>query len=187
MTMAVRPQSPSHDDFSAIPLPADSADLSGSDGVVPGSQPNYHTAMNPFAPSDYGVAHGALVDQSPLAHSARFHEDFDGSQRGSSVLDNVSKDSLQRSDSQASQHSLATSRGGTLRKKASLSRKGSLKRSGSRKSLRAGSVRSLNLGEKEKYGGEDTNSAFYVPIPTSGSPTDVLANRFQGPSYPFCG
>lgn len=57
-----------------------------------------------------------------------------------------------------------------------------MRRSGSRKSLRAGSVRSLNLGDREKYtadGLEDANSAFAVPIPTDGNPTEVLANRFQ--------
>lgn len=49
--------------------------------------------------------------------------------------------------------------------------------------MRAGSVRSLNLGDREKYGAEgadDVNSAFAVPIPTDGNPTDALANRFQG-------
>jgi hypothetical protein len=99
------------------------------------------------------------------------------------VLDGVSEGGglPQRGDSQASQYSVTPTpaRNGTLKKKPSLSRKGSLKRSSSRRSLRSGSVRSLNLGEKEKYGGEDANSAFYVPIPTNGSPTDVLVNRFQ--------
>lgn len=48
--------------------------------------------------------------------------------------------------------------------------------------MRAGSVRSLSLGGREKYndGSEDANSAFAVPIPTDGNPTEVLANRFQG-------
>jgi hypothetical protein len=58
-----------------------------------------------------------------------------------------------------------------------------MRRSGSKRSLRAGSVRSLVLGDKEKYsvdGVEDPNSAFYVPIPTGGNPTEVLAERFQG-------
>jgi hypothetical protein len=44
-------------------------------------------------------------------------------------------------------------------------------------------VRSLVLGDKEKYpvdGDEDMNSAFYIPVPTTGSPTEVLSNRFQG-------
>lgn len=63
-----------------------------------------------------------------------------------------------------------------------------MRRSGSRKSLRAGSVRSLNLGDREKYGAEgadDMNSAFAVPIPTDGNPTDALANRFQCTSCSF--
>jgi hypothetical protein len=49
--------------------------------------------------------------------------------------------------------------------------------------MRAGSVRSLSLGDREKYhseGVDDVNSAFMVPIPTTGNPTEVLANRFQG-------
>lgn len=104
------------------------------------------------------------------------------SQRGSPVPVEVAGGGigLQRSESQMSHNSAAPSRSGTLKKKASLSRKGSLKRSGSRRSLRAGSVRSLNLGDKEKYGSDDANSAFYVPVPTSGNPTEELANRFQG-------
>lgn len=76
------------------------------------------------------------------------------------------------------------SRSSTLKKKPSLSKKASLRRGGSRKSSRAGSVRSMNLGEKEKYGvaQDEANSAFFVPIPTSGNPTEVLAARFQGQS-----
>ncbi|KAL1980383.1 hypothetical protein VTN96DRAFT_4227 [Rasamsonia emersonii] len=179
MTMAAQPQPPSHDGFGSVPLPSDPAHLSRGYGPGSGSRPNSYVA-NSVAPSDYGAAHGGLVDPSPLAHSTRFNEELDASQRGSSLLDGVpSSAGLQRSESQLSHHSLAPSRGGTLKKKPSLSKKGSLKRSSSRKSLRAGSVRSLHLGEKEKYGGEDVNSAFYVPIPTGGSPTDELANRFQ--------
>lgn len=48
--------------------------------------------------------------------------------------------------------------------------------------MRAGSVRSLALGDREKYnvdGDEDMNSAFYIPVPTTGNPTEVLAERFQ--------
>jgi hypothetical protein len=86
---------------------------------------------------------------------------------------------LQRSNSQMSQSATLPSRGGTLKKKASL-RGGALKRSGSRKSSYAGSVRSMKLGEKEKYETEESNSAFYCPVPTSGSPTELLATRFQG-------
>lgn len=45
--------------------------------------------------------------------------------------------------------------------------------------MRAGSVRSL---DRERYGADsvdDINSAFAVPIPTDGNPTETLANRFQ--------
>ena len=90
---------------------------------------------------------------------------------------------LRRSSSQLSHPPpLMPSKGGTLKKKASLRKSGSLKRSSSRRSGRAGSVRSLALGEKEKYSQSDDSfdSVFYTPIPTAGSPTDVLANRFQG-------
>jgi hypothetical protein len=186
MIMAARSQTPSHDDYSAIPVPIDTVYLNGADGIVgSGSRRNSYTAINSFGPPDYGATRGALVDPSPLAHPARFHEEFEDShdQRGSSALDGVSRDGLQRSESQSLQHGLTAPRSGMLRKKPSLSRKGGIMRSNSRRSLRAGSVRSLNLGEKERYGSEDTNSAFYVPVPTSGSPTDVLAYRFQGPFY----
>lgn len=96
------------------------------------------------------------------------------------VADDAYATTLQRSNSQMSQ-SATPSRGGTLKKKASL-RGGSLKRSGSRKSSYAGSVRSMKLGEKEKYESEESNSAFYCPVPTSGNPTELLATRFQGKS-----
>lgn len=52
--------------------------------------------------------------------------------------------------------------------------------------MRAGSVRSLSLGDREKYhtdGSDDVNSAFMTPIPTNGNPTEVLANRFGGGVY----
>lgn len=89
---------------------------------------------------------------------------------------------LPRSNSQLSgTHSGLPSRGGTLKKKASLHKSASLKRTASKRSSYAGSVRSLQLGEKEKYGEtEETNSVFYCPVPTSGNPTELLANRFQG-------
>lgn len=95
---------------------------------------------------------------------------------------------LSRSNTNVSQgETTVPSRGGTLKKKASIKRGASLKRSGSRKSSYAGSVRSIQLGEKEKYEpAEEQNSAFYCPVPTSGSPTDVLADRFQGKVSSSC-
>lgn len=126
--------------------------------------------------------HGAL-DQSQAPHNPRSREELDAASRHS--IDGPA--GVQRSASQMSHvRSPTPSRSGTLRKKASLSKKGSLRRNGSRRSLRAGSVRSLSLGDREKYhvdGTEDVNSAFTVPIPTDGNPTEVLANRFQGMRY----
>lgn len=59
-----------------------------------------------------------------------------------------------------------------------MSRKSSLKRSGSRKSLKAGSIKGVSTADRTED--REYNSAFYTPIPTHGTPTDVLANRFQG-------
>ena len=68
------------------------------------------------------------------------------------------------------------SRSNTLKKQKSLSRKTSLKRSGSRRSLKAGSIKGL---PSDDHNAVDRNSIFHTPIPTSGSPTEILANRFQ--------
>lgn len=167
---------------------------SSSHAPYPNSSHNFYANYNHVKNNNYS-----------LHHTPRFHEDFDAaSQRGSVVLEgpsavqatsasaaNTSTSAtptptpgvLQRSASQMSQSRSATpTRSSTLKKRSSLSKRGSMRRSGSRKSLRAGSVRSLNLGDREKYGAEgadDVNSAFAVPIPTDGNPTDALANRFQ--------
>lgn len=109
------------------------------------------------------------------AYPTRFHEELDTASQHGSVVAGPSKAGVQRSDSQVS----AYSRTGISRKESSLGRKSSLRRSASRRSLRAGSVRSLHLGDREKYVADNFNSAFYVPIPTHGNPTEVLAERFQ--------
>lgn len=186
--MAARPLTPSHDGYGSIPNVNDPTQLNRGYGYQTSSRPNSYLASGTGGPSELNLAaHGGVRDHSPLSHSARFHEDFGASRRGSSLVDGSGgAGDLPRSDSQMSQsHTLTPSRGGTLKKKPSLGKKGSLRKSGSRKSSRAGSVRSMFLGEKEKYssaGGDDPNNAFYVPIPTTGSPTDILANRFQGTS-----
>lgn len=142
------------------------------------------TSSRPLSYAGNSSTHGhGAQDQSPALHNPRTKADLDtGSRRSSVAVDGHV--GVQRSASQMSQvRSPTPSRSGTLRKKASLSKKGSLRRSGSRRSLRAGSVRSLSLGDREKYhvdGSEDVNSAFAVPIPTHGSPTEALADRFQG-------
>lgn len=85
---------------------------------------------------------------------------------------------LPRSNSQLSQsQTYLGSRGGTLKKKSSL------RRSNSKRSSYAGSVKSLRLGEKEKYAETDENmSIFFCPVPTNAVPTQLLADRFQGVS-----
>ena len=123
--------------------------------------------------TDFATSHaqGAPMESSPLSQSAGHQEtDLDTTIDG------------QRPDSQISQsQTLLPSRGGTLKKKGSLKKSGSIRRTASHRSSRAGSVRSLTLGEKEKYAGsEEMKSAFYSPVPTHGNPTELLANRFQG-------
>jgi hypothetical protein len=174
MAMAARPQTPVQDA---------SASYMGSQANDPSvlNRP-YGSLRASSRPSSYAgnssafhYSHGAR-DQSPAPHNPRFKEDFDTASHRSSI----DVPSIQRS---ASQMSGVPTRSSTLRKKASLSKKGSLRRNGSRRSMRAGSVRSLSLGDREKYntdGTEDMNSVFAVPVPTTGNPTEVLANRFQG-------
>ena len=116
---------------------------------------------------------GAPHDTSALSNAGDMQDDSSYKDTGSV---------LQRSNSQMSQsQTMVPSRGGTLKKKASLKKTGSLKRSGSKKSSYAGSVRSMRLGEKERYEpSEEHSSAFYCPVPITGSPTELLAERFQG-------
>ncbi|KAL2865590.1 SLM1 family PH domain-containing protein [Aspergillus lucknowensis] len=175
MAMALRSQTPIQDGFASTLQHQDTPTSPRGNGVRLGSRPSSFAAGG----SSYNVTHGA-VEPSPLAHYGRFHEEFDATSRHGSI---EGSSGLQRSASQMSQSRSATpTRSGTLKKKSSLSKRGSMRRSGSRRSLRAGSVRSLVLGDKEKYavdGDEDMNSVFHIPVPTSGSPTEVLANRFQ--------
>jgi hypothetical protein len=107
----------------------------------------------------------------------RFEEDFDAPTRGTSVIDG---DTHQRSSSRSStlNQGVAPSRSGTLKKKGSVKRTGSLKRSGSRKSIHAGSIRGVTLDDQER-GYDRGDSVFYTPVPTKGSPTEILAERFQ--------
>ncbi|KOS43018.1 hypothetical protein ACN38_g6080 [Penicillium nordicum] len=174
MAMAARPQTPSQDAY-MIPHPNDPGTLSRGYGPRSTlSRPNSFAGT-----SAYHYGSGAL-ESSQVPHNPRFKEDFDTASHRSSVFDSPA--GVQRSASTMSHvRSTTPSRTSTLRKKASLSKKGSLRRNGSRKSMRAGSVRSLSLGDREKYGtdaSDELNSAFISPIPTNGNPTEVLANRF---------
>lgn len=155
----------------AVPAIDDPAQLSKGYG----SSSHLNTDANDFAHVPAAGAHHERV--------GRFEEDFDARTRGSSVLDG---DEPQRSLSRASStlnQGATPSRSGTLKKKASVKRSGSLKRSGSRRSLYAGSIRGVTVdGQEPGYDRED--SVFYTPVPTKGSPTDVLAERFQSEYLP---
>ena len=140
---------------------------------------NSHVTQND---RDYGAHLIAPVATRPT----KFNEEWDASQRGSSIIDGPGPaTNMHRSSSVAgsvnnnvtSDGAAAVSRSNTLKKKASLRRSGSLKRSGSRRSMKAGSVRSLALQATTDH--DEMNSAFYCPVPTAGNPTEVLANRFQ--------
>ena len=175
--MAARSQTPVQDAYGSIPHPNDPILINKGYGPRSSSRPNSWVAGSSSYP-----AHGTLADPSPIPHNARFREELDPTSQRASL--DGSAVGMQRSASLMSRgsRSATPSRSSTLRKKSSLNKRGSVRRSGSKRSMRAGSVRSLNLGDKEKYGvdGDDSNSAFYVPIPTTGTPTDTLANRFQG-------
>ncbi|KAI9052514.1 hypothetical protein LZ554_003858 [Drepanopeziza brunnea f. sp. 'monogermtubi'] len=141
--------------------------------------------------TDFGSAPGVPAASTLLSPSAaqpqyygKFNEEWDASQRGSSLLEggnnnnNKNTNTMQRSDSVMSQgDTLIPSRGGTLKKKASIRKSGSVKRSPSRRSPQAGSMRSLAHQASGDF--DETNSAFYSPVPTTGNPTEILANRFQ--------
>ncbi|EDN08809.1 conserved hypothetical protein [Histoplasma mississippiense (nom. inval.)] len=186
--MAARPQTPLRDAYIAVPNSTELShvnQINGSASVSAAHPTSYMATPGSIVPSDFQVRGVPVQHSTQTPQVSRFHEDM-SSRCGSSVTDGPphNTNNLHRSDSQMSAAvSLAPSRAsGTIKKKPSLSKKGSLRRAGSRRSSRAGSVRSMALGEKEKYGildSDDINSAFYIPIPTSGSPTDVLAARFQ--------
>ncbi|KAF1362422.1 PH domain-containing protein [Lizonia empirigonia] len=138
-----------------------------------GDSSHLNVGVNDFATS--GGQHERL---------GRFEEDFDARTRGSSIIDggdvpqrSASRASSSLRDSALNQGS-TPSRSGTLKKKGFVKRSGSLKRSGSRKSVHAGSIRGVTIDDQE-HGYDREESVFYTPIPTKGSPTDILADRFQ--------
>ncbi|KAI4106254.1 MAG: hypothetical protein L6R37_002236 [Teloschistes peruensis] len=109
-------------------------------------------------------------------------QELHSSQRDSTLVDSGVAGDMRRSSSTMSQsHTLTPSRGGTLKKKKSLSRKGSVKRSGSRRNSYAGSIKGLDVGDSQydAVDDEQMHNAFFKPVPTTGSPTEILANRFQ--------
>lgn len=147
----------------------------------PSSRPvSYIGTHHTDAPSNYDHPSSYPNDPGAMSQTGLLHDGDAMTGEGAAVLP--------RSNSQMSgSQSLVPSRGGTLKKKPSLHKSASLKRTTSKRSSYAGSVRSMKLGEREKYGEtEETNSVFYCPVPTSGNPTEVLSTRFQGESETRC-
>ncbi|KAH8891670.1 hypothetical protein GQ53DRAFT_746670 [Thozetella sp. PMI_491] len=147
---------------------------------------DYATASNTLANSHIAspiAADGSSPLVAPIAtRPAKFTEEWDASQRGSSIVDGtLSSHGMQRSSSfsgsAAGDAGIALSRGNTLKKKPSLRRSASMRRSSSRRSMKAGSVRSLALHSTSDQA--DMQSAFVCPVPINGNPTEALANRFQ--------
>ncbi|KAL8774987.1 MAG: hypothetical protein Q9209_000466 [Squamulea sp. 1 TL-2023] len=137
------------------------------------------TAIGSTVEEDF--AQGAPNETSML-FQADDSQDLSTSQKGSTLVDSGTSGGMHRSNSTMSQsHTLTPSRGGTLKKKKSLSKKGSVKRTGSRRNSDAGSVKGLGTADQQYDGGNDDemNSAFFTPVPTTGTPTEILANRFQ--------
>ncbi len=125
-------------------------------------------------------ADGAPKLVSPLSQSNLHGQSTRLNRESQPGSQTVGGNDTQRADSTMSQsHTLTPSRGGTLKKRQSLSRKNSLNRSASKKGSRPASVKSLTFADDVVGHGSEMHSAFFTPVPTSGSPTEILANRFQ--------
>lgn len=152
----------------------------------PGPQPSdghsfRETAGTGTGVSDFAQAHPSQT--SPISQSAgqqhggAFTDDTSASQHGSPVAgDGATGRFRSTSNASTAVQAQAPSRSNTLKKKSSVRRTGSLKYSASKRGVDAGSVKGYNGARSE----QDYNSVFHTPIPTQGSPTEVLANRFQG-------
>lgn len=174
----------SQDQYDSIPAPKNPDHLKrgyGADsqvtstGMTLGGREELHLSAVPGQP----------VQSSPLSRSvehddSRRRGDMDVGNNASSVRNGSA---LLQGQSMGDAYTMTPSRGGTLKKRNSLSKKSSVKRSDSRRSTATDIMKGRIIDHEEKLvvGDEDnTNSAYYTPVPTSGTPTEVLANRFQG-------
>lgn len=139
------------------------------------------TAKTDFAP-DNPESPPLQTQSAQQSYPSRFTEGLDTSQLGSSIIGADGTDPHRHDPSIPQSMAALPSRGGTLKKKRSLSRKGSVKRSSSKRASRSGSLMGVGLGGQDDYQGDfgdDMNSAFFTPVPVTGNPTEILANRFQ--------
>jgi hypothetical protein len=156
--------------YGSVPTPSDAQfgrgyGSNGSTGVADFGQGN----PNPVSPLSQ-----SLNNNNP----GSYQEEFGSSRRNSSVVDQDGSARLARANSTSSTAvpSSAPARSNTLKKRNSIRRTSStLKRSSSKRSLKAGSLAGFGGVDSDK----DFNSAFSTPIPTQGTPTEILANRFQ--------
>lgn len=120
------------------------------------------------------------------SYPSRFTEGLDTGQQGSSIIGANGTDLAHHDSSMSQSLAALPSRGGTLKKKRSLSRKGSVKRNSSKRASRSGSLMGVGLRGQDGYPGDfgdEMNSAFFTPVPVTGNPTEILANRFQCKLY----
>ena len=136
----------------------------------------YNTVVQPND-AHVGKSYGSGSNADSAYMSGGIGHDYGAGQRESSIIAGEDAAGIQRSASRAS-NTGTPSRSGTLKKRNSVKRTSSLKRSGSRRSVKAGSIK----GFGDSASDSNFNSIFHTPIPTSGSPTEILANRFQGQS-----
>jgi hypothetical protein len=143
-------------------------------------QSSYDDAQSTADVNDY--APGNPNPTSPLSQSMNQNtttltDDFEPSRRSSAVPNDGGAVGVDRahSNSTTAVPASAPSRNNTLKKRSSIKRTNSLKRSSSKRSLKAGSLAGFGGVDSNK----EFNSAFSTPIPTQGTPTDILANRFQ--------
>lgn len=131
---------------------------------------------------DASVRGSSIIDGPPAQHSYYQQQQQQLRQRSQSPNMQHANPTSSRSEiiaaDSTSAHGISLSRGNTLKKKNSLRRSASLKRSSSRRSMKAGSVRSLALQSSHER--DEIHSAFHCPVPTSGAPTEILSQRFQG-------
>lgn len=122
--------------------------------------------------ADLASTPGHPLDSSPLSQSLQ-QTTYSGKGRYED-LDSIADSTDLRRSASAASSAAGISRSNTLSKKGSVKRKTSLRRSNSRRSINAGSIK----GVRADGDGGDFDSIFYTPVPTQGSPTDILAERF---------
>ncbi|KAL2356109.1 PH domain protein [Cryomyces antarcticus] len=163
--MTSRPETPSHAAHGAVPTPS-GAHL--EKGYGPGNS----------GVADFAQTPGNSNEESPLSRAAQPQETAIAGDHPS-LHESARETGRNRSASTASTAVPVTapSRSGTLKKKSTIARKSSLKRDGSTRS-RADSTKGVHI-QDDSIDQELYSSPFHTPIPTTGTPTEILANRFQ--------